>query len=202
VIRERAGYYRLEEIEALRKALLLDKVLIRQPNPCNGALLFRLTVYLRPKSILQVGTSLGLSSLFLASTRPGLRCFALEPVAQIAAVTRMICERADLTAVTVRTGHYADMLPDVLHTMETIDLLYLNGRYEHIEDARQVWALCLPFLEDNAVIVCEGLRRASIRHLWKELCAHPQVTATIDLFSLGIAFVSPKLHKKNYVVYL
>jgi predicted O-methyltransferase YrrM len=202
VIRERAGYYRLDEIESLRKTLCLNKGLIRYPNSRTGALLFRLVVYFRSKHILQVGTSLGFSSLFLSSHRSELCCFALEPLAETAAVTQKICEHAGLTTVTVRAGHYANTLPGILHTMGTVDLLYLNGRYEQAERVQQIFTLCLPFLEDTAIIICEGLRQTSMRRFWKELRDHPKITATLDLFSLGIAFISPKLHKKNYVVHL
>ena len=44
-------------------------------------------------------------------------------------------------------------------------------------------------------------RRVKMREFWKEICSHPEVTVTIDLYSMGIVFFNKKLHKRDYIVY-
>ena len=48
----------------------------------------------------------------------------------------------------------------------------------------------------------EGIKASrKMRKFWKEVCAHPEVTVTIDLYSMGIVFFNKKLHKRDYIVY-
>ena len=52
------------------------------------------------------------------------------------------------------------------------------------------------------IFVFEGIKASrKMREFWKEVCAHPEVTVTIDLYSMGIVFFNKKLHKRDYIVY-
>lgn len=100
VIEEKCSYYSFYDIELLRKQLLFREGEITYPDrqnkgkrktrsiseivkresirPKHGALLFRLTNYFKSKNILQIGTTMGLSTLYLTSYATGLKCIALE----------------------------------------------------------------------------------------------------------------------------
>ena len=89
VIEEKASYYCLDDIELIRKQMLYREEMITCPKywrkgkaysltigqivkqlaikSKHGALLFRLTNYFHPKEILQIGASMGLSTLYLSS---------------------------------------------------------------------------------------------------------------------------------------
>ena len=155
VIEEKCSYYSFYDIELLRKQLLFREGEITYPDrqnkgkrktrsigeivkresirPKHGALLFRLTNYFKSKNILQIGTTMGLSTLYLTSYATGLRCIALENV---------------------------------------------------------------------PVFVFGGIKASrKMRELWEEICACPEVTVTLDLYSLGIVLFNKKLHKRDYIVY-
>lgn len=223
VIRERAVYYCFQEIEALRKELLQSKETILCPDrrhkgkfcrttvaaavkreavrPKYGALLFRLTNRFRSKSILQIGSSLGLSTLYLTLYAPALKCVSLERVPAFASIAGQLYSRAARTAIDVRIGDYKELLPGILREMGTVDFLFLNGRREQ-EDMLWLFTACLPYLTDDAVLVCEGIKSSrAMRCFWKEVCRHPEVTVTLDLFAAGIVFFDKKLYKRNYTVY-
>ena len=87
VIEEKCSYYSFYDIELLRKELLFREGEITYPDrqnkgkrktrsiseivkresirPKHGALLFRLTNYFKSKNILQIGTTMGLSTLYI-----------------------------------------------------------------------------------------------------------------------------------------
>ena len=110
VIEEKCSYYSFYDIELLRKQLLFREGEITYPDrqnkgkrktrsigeivkresirPKHGALLFRLTNYFKSKNILQIGTTMGLSTLYLTSYATGLRCIALENVPEFATIAR------------------------------------------------------------------------------------------------------------------
>ena len=111
VIEEHCSYYSFYDIELIRKQLLFRDNIITYPDrqqkgklrrrtvgeivkreaikPKHGALLFRLANYFKSQNILQLGPSMGVSTLYLTSYAPGLRCIALENIPEFASIARI-----------------------------------------------------------------------------------------------------------------
>ena len=223
VIEERCSYYSFYDIELIRKQLLFRDDSITYPDrqqkrklrhrtigeivereaikPKHGALLFRLTNYFKSQNILQLGPSMGLSTLYLTSYAPGLRCIALENIPEFASIARIAFENAAHNPIDLRTGNYKELLPRALEDMGKVDFVFFNTIYEQ---QNNVWLFneCSKHVHDGSVFVFEGIKASrKMREFWKEVCAHPEVTVTVDLYSMGIVFFNKKLHKRDYIVY-
>jgi predicted O-methyltransferase YrrM len=207
VIEERCPYYRFSDIELLRKRLLVKKEMadIRAHDvihPKHGALLFRLTNYFRSQNILQVGVSAGLSTLYLKSYAQDVRCIALEESSKYASIARWVYEMAARTPIDLRVGDYQKLLPYTLEDMGRIDFIFFNTRMELEPSNVDLFNICANYAQTDTVFAFEGIKaNQNMRSLWKTVCAHPEVTVTIDLYSMGIAFFNKKLHKRDYTVY-
>ena len=85
--------------------------------------------------------------------------------------------------------------------MGKVDFVFFNTIYEQ---QNNVWLFneCSKHVHDGSVFVFEGIKASrKMREFWKEVCAHPEVTVTVDLYSMGIVFFNKKLHKRDYIVY-
>ena len=196
VIEEKCSYYSFYDIELLRKQLLFKEGEITYPDrqnkgkrktrsiseivkresirPKHGALLFRLANYFKSKNILQIGTTMGLSTLYLTSYATGLKCIALENVPEFATIARQAFAK---------------------------DFVFFNTLYEQHNN---LWLFneCMKYAHNDTVFVFEGIKASrKMRELWEEICACPEVTVTLDLYSLGIVLFNKKLHKRDYIVY-
>lgn len=223
VIEEKCPYYSFYDIELVRKQLLFREQRITYPDrqqkgvlkqrtlgeivaregirPKHGALLFRLTNYFKAKSILQLGPVTGLSTLYLTSYAKGLRCIALENVPAFVPIARQTFEKAASNPIDLRVGGYMDLLPAALRDSGKLDFIYFNTLYEQQQNAA-LFELCLKYVHEDTVFVFEGIKSSrQMRAFWQEVCACPDVTVTIDLYSLGLAFFNKKLHKRDYIVY-
>lgn len=153
VIEEKCSYYSFYDIELLRKQLLFREGEITYPDrqnkgkrktrsiseivkresirPKHGALLFRLTNYFKSKNILQIGTTMGLSTLYLTSYATGLRCIALENVPEFATIARQAFAKEGRNPIDLRIGNYKDLLPQALNDINSLDFvfstLYMNN---------------------------------------------------------------------------
>jgi predicted O-methyltransferase YrrM len=219
VIEERCPYYRFSDIELLRKRLLqkedpvmfpqggrmrrysvADVAARRAIGPKQGALLFRLTNYFRSRNILQIGASVGLSTLYLTSYARGVKCITLEQHPACASIARWVYEKAACASADLREGDYPALLPSVLEEMGSVDFVFFNISRE--PSAAALSDICMRYAKGDTVFVFEGIKdTVSMRRLWKTVCAHPEVTVTLDLYSIGIVFFNKKLHKRNYTVY-
>jgi predicted O-methyltransferase YrrM len=205
VIGERCPYYRFSDIELLRKRLLCRKEIVgvvghESIRPKQGALLFRLTNHFHSKSILQIGVSMGLSTLYLTSYKQGVKCVAMEKRPEYAAVARWVYEKAARTPIDLRIGDYHTILPGILEEMKIVDFIFFNTSRD--TSNASLFNTCVEHAQSNTVFVFEGIKsNCSMRKLWEMVCAHPEVTVTLDLYSMGIVFFNKKLHKRNYIVY-
>ena len=223
VIEERCQCYSFHDIELIRRQLLFQKGEITYPDrrqkgkmrsrpigrivereairPKHGALLFRLANYFRSKHILQLGPSMGLSTLYLTSYASDLKCIALENVPEFATIARIAFDKAARNPVDLRVGRYKDLLPKALDDMGQLDFVFFNTLYEQ-QNNGWLFEKCLKHVHANTIFVFEGIKASrKMREFWQEVCSHPEVTVTIDLYSMGIAFFNKKLHKKDYIVY-
>lgn len=206
VIEEHGTYYRLGEIERIRKRLqqsdratarLVGKEAI---SARKGALLFRLTNHFKPQTILQVGSSLGLSTLYLSSYAAGLACASIEPQ-ESAAIAQRVYREAARTPIDTYTGDIRRQLGDYLQNGKTVDFIFLNGRDDRV-DIRKIFTACLPHTGDHTVLVIDGIRRnKTTRAAWQQIIAHPEVTVSLEQFTLGIVLFHKNLHKRNYKIY-
>jgi predicted O-methyltransferase YrrM len=205
VIEERCLYYHFSDIELLRKRLHCRKEIVgvvgnESIHPKQGALLFRLTNYFQSKSILQIGASMGLSTLYLTSYKQGVRCVALEKRPEYAAVAGWVYEKAARTPIDLRIGDYHAILPGILEEMQTVDFIFFNTSRE--TSNASLFHTCVEYAQSDTVFVFDGIKNnCSMRKFWEMICAHPEVTVTLDLYSMGIVFFNKRLHKRNYIVY-
>ena len=84
---------------------------------------------------------------------------------------------------------------------EDLDYVFFNTLYEQ---QNNIWLFeeCLKHVHGDTVFVFEGIKTSrKMREFWREVCCHPEVTVTIDLYSMGIVFFNKKLHKRDYIVY-
>lgn len=68
---------------------------------------------------------MGLSTLYLTSYAPGLRCIALENIPEFASIARIAFEKAARNPVDLRTGTYKELLPQALEEMKQVDFVFL-----------------------------------------------------------------------------
>ncbi|WP_165154178.1 O-methyltransferase [Parabacteroides sp. ZJ-118] len=206
VIEEKCAYYSFYDIELLRKQLLqtrpIGEIVKREAiRPKHGALLFRLTNYFKSRNILQIGTSMGLSTLYLTSYATGLGCVALENIPEFAAIARQAFAKEGRNPVDLRIGNYKNLLPKALIDINSLDFVFFNTLYEQHNN---LWLFneCVKYAHNDTVFVIEGIKASrKMREFWEGICTCPEVTVTLDLYSLGIVLFNKKLHKRDYIVY-
>lgn len=223
VIEEPCQYYKFDDIELERRKLMYREGEITYPDrqqkgrihtrpiaaivereaisPKRGALLFRLANYFKSRNILQLGPAMGISTLYLTSYAPDLKCIAIEGIPEYARIASEVFEKASRNPIDLRVGGYRELFPQALADMGQVDFIFFNTLYEQQHNA-WLFTEAMKHVHPDTVFVFDGIRLTKqMKTFWKEVCARPEVTVTIDLYSIGLVFFNPKLHKRNYKVY-
>jgi predicted O-methyltransferase YrrM len=221
VIYEKNSYYIYAEIEKQRAKLLKDNGLIDkvdfgtgESRPlkiseiaanslCSakkGQLLCQIVNYLKFNTILELGTSFGISTAYLAANSKNRRCISLEGCEATARIARRTLLELNLPTVEIITGDIDKTLSMTLAKLSGIDFVYIDAN--HTFDATMCYFehIC-PKLNENAVVVLDDIYWSlEMKQAWDKIKSHPKVTSTFDLYHFGIVFFNPDLHPKNYKI--
>jgi len=209
VIEEKTPYYVFEDIENFRKELLSKENFSKiQPVPETqsknyGALLFRLINFFKCRSVLQIGCSTGVMSLYLAlPLRNSCDCYALEEGTGLLDAARTFAENHSLKNLHWVEGDYAESLSKLKPEIASFDFIFINTMGD-AEKTREAFRLTETFVCPGTVMVIDNIRQdKSMKKLWQEIKNRENVGPTIDLLSLGLVFFNTNLHKQHYKSYL
>lgn len=216
-------FYHFEAIEEYRRELLKsnEKIMVKDLGAGNrgstlrsisniasqsavsrkyGRLLSRLVHHSKPNTILELGSSLGVGSLYLALTRPSAQFITLEGCPENAKIASAALKRFNHNNFQVAVGHFDETLPRLLDTIDTLDFAWIDGN--HIKDATiKYFELCRTKSGNHTVLVFDDIHwSAGMTQAWEQIIANPQVTASIDLFRVGIVFFRKECKKQHYKI--
>ncbi len=163
-----------------------------------GQLLYRMVNYFNPKNILELGTSLGISTSYLASARSRSRVTTLEGWPEILDFARETFKVLKLNNITAVEGNFDDTLDGVLDTMPAIDLAFIDGNHQK-EPTLRYFEKCLSKVHNNSILIFDDIYwKPDMEDAWNEIKAHPEVRLTIDTFHVGIVFFRKEIRNKQH----
>ncbi len=208
-------YYAFDQLEALRQVLQrnghtltvqdhgADPVQTRTRRvremartsllpPRQAQILFRLADFLRARTIVELGTSLGLTTLYLATARPHAHIQTFEGCPATAALAQQHFAAFGFPDLSPVVGPLDQTLPAVLPTLDRLDLVFFDAHHRYAPTLC-FFEQCLPLAHRDSVFVLHDLYWSpEMTRAWRTLCAHPAITLSLDLFHLGLLFFRPQ----------
>jgi predicted O-methyltransferase YrrM len=208
VIEEKASFYAFDEIEKLRKEMIagrnpLSRLTLKETQHRNyGALLFRIVNFFKCRTVLQIGGSSGIMSLYLAMASPrNCRCYVLERRSGLLDRVKIFAGIQTLNGLHFMEGDYLENLKSLSATLPQIDLLFINDS-SICPDVEQPVASLDSLIHARTILVINDIIKDSrMRALWQKIKRHSRTRVCIDLYALGIVFFDDKLPKKHYKTY-
>jgi len=168
-------------------------------SPKQGRLLFRLVKRFQPKTILELGTSLGISALYMNQAAPEAKFITIEGCPETAKKARE--QFTNLKAgIEVRTGNFNAVLTTALADLKTIDFVYIDGNHrkqptlDYFNQIRQ-------YANNETVFIFDDIHWSlEMEEAWATICADESMHVTIDVFHFGIAFIRKEQVKEHFVL--
>lgn len=160
--------------------------------------LARLTAYFKPSTVLELGTSLGLTTLYLAKAAPGAQVHTIEGCPAIAELAQAHFNRFTAPNIRLHQGSFQEQLPAVLAGIDRIDLAYIDGHHASAPTLGY-FGQCLEKAHNDSVFIFDDIHWSSdMERAWEIIKQHPRVTVTIDLFHYGLAFLRREQQKEHF----
>lgn len=215
-------YYAFHDVEELRARMLASDVVLQVTDhgrtpprqstrsvrsivrraaspPCQGQQLFRLANWAQPRTMLELGSSVGVGTAYLAMGARDARFVTLEGCAETAHVARTNLEWLGLKNAEVRVGPFEETLAGALQDLQMLDFVYVDGNHRPAPTL-QYFEACLPHAHARTVFVFDDAHwSAGMEEAWRAIQAHPRVTLTLDFFDLSLAFVNPEFRARQHL---
>jgi len=214
-----------EKVEGLRRELLSDERVINVTDLGAGShlnnnrekkvsdiaknalkprqlaqLLFRLVADLQPRNIIELGTCLGITSVYLKEAAPDAELYTLEGCPQTANIALEVFRKAGAYGIHEITGNFDNTLPDVIDGLDQLDFVFVDGNHTK-EATLKYFEWCLPKVHDNTLLIFDDIYWSEgMKEAWAEIKAHPQVTVTIDLFWIGLVYFKKGQAKEDFLI--
>lgn len=173
-----------------------------QKSPRYARLLFRLIRYLNVKTVVDLGTSLGLTTAHLAeAVRPVGGCvLTFEGCPQTAARAQTTFDTLDQSNVSVVVGNIDDVLAPALLKLGEVDMVFFDANHRY-EPTVRYFETCLLHRHNSTLFVFDDIHwSAEMEQAWAYIQAHPAVRTTIDLFGVGLVFFRQEQPRQDFVL--
>ena len=169
-------------------------------KPKYGRLLFRLVNYFKPACMIELGTSLGISTMYQSYGALNSRFYTLEGCNNSQNIAKNNFHKAGLKNISAVCGEFDKTLPQVLSTITQLNYAFIDGN--HAKDPTlKYFHLLMEKSNDNTILVFDDIHWSQgMDEAWKTIKNHPKINVTIDLFALGIAFLRPEQSKEHFVI--
>lgn len=167
--------------------------------PQFSAMLGALVDYLGFSNILELGTSLGFTSLYLTQNpQVALSTFEKDPI--LADYAQENFARFHRKNIQIIKGHFDETLPVYLARAPLIDLAYIATNHR-FASALYYYEQMYKKLQPKGMIIIDDIHWSKEMHAaWCNIKQRPEVKLSIDLFEAGILCFDSSLEKQEYVL--
>ncbi|MFB9110957.1 O-methyltransferase [Flavobacterium gyeonganense] len=169
-------------------------------SPRRAELLFRVTNYFQPATILEIGTSLGLATSALALGNPKAKVVTIEGCPNTANVAQNQLAEFDCNNVEGVISEFESFLISENIQATNYNLIYFDGNHSK-KATLAYFELLLPTTDNDSVWILDDIHWSEdMEKAWKIIKKHPKVKVTIDTFQWGFVFFRHEQEKEHFII--
>ena len=160
-------------------------------------LLFKIVKYFQAKTVVELGTSFGITTSYLASATYG-KVYTFEGASSIANIARQTFSHLNLTQIDIIQGDFAKTLTNKLQAIGQVDIAFLDGNHRK-NPTIEYFNLFKDHINENSILIFDDIHWSKgMEEAWEEIKNDSQVTLTIDLFFIGLVFFRKNFKEKQH----
>jgi len=163
-------------------------------------LLHRIIQFYKPKNAIELGTSLGISTLYQAKALTDSNFHTFEGDSSILNIAQLNFEKLHCKNIVTHLGNFDNTLPEYLKTIATIDYAFIDGNHAYIPTIHY-FKMLKEKSNKNTILIFDDIHWSiEMESAWNEIIKDSAVTCSIDLFDIGIIFFNIDFKEKSHFV--
>ena len=180
-----------------------------------GRLFYRLIHQFGYEHIFDLGTSLGLTTLYLA-TNPNVKVITFEGCPETAKIANRnfaqftvqslqgagggALRDKEQSLIKTIVGNLDEVLAEQVAKAPKIDFAFFDANHRY-EPTLRYFETCLLKAHNDTLFVFDDIHWSDeMEAAWESIKAHPSVTVTIDLLAVGLVFFRQQQPKQHFVL--
>jgi len=165
-----------------------------------GQMLYRIVNHLQPATMIELGTSVGISAMYQAAGNTNGMLYTLEgcpATAKVAAENIVKCGFNNIKSV---IGNFDSSFPATLEEIKTADYIFIDGNHTY-DATMRYFQIAKKHIHENSVIIFDDINWSNgMIKAWDDIKADPDVTISLDFFMRGMVFFNKGFTKQNFVL--
>ncbi len=160
-------------------------------------LLYRITAYFKPQTVLEIGTSLGLGTTALAFAN---KIITVEGCPNTAKVSEAIFSKNKFSNIQLEVATFEDYFKNNLSLK--YDLVYVDGNHNKKKTLEYFENLLDRIYDDTVIIFDDIYWSKEMTEAWNQIIKNSKVTVSIDTFYWGFVFFRKEQQKQHFTIRL
>ena len=167
-------------------------------EPKHAAILGKLVEFYSPKSVLELGTSLGISTAYLAQRNT--RVYTVEGSESLLNQAKVVWKNLGLDQIHSFLGAFDDLLDTVWSEMEQPSMIFIDGNHTY-RATLHYFDYFIDRLNTESFIVFDDIHWSmGMEEAWKKIIADNRISLSVDIFEMGIVFLRKGVEKQHFVI--
>ena len=163
-------------------------------------LIGQIAQYIQAKTIIELGTSLGTTSLYISKLNPKAKIYTLEGSREVANIAQLQFNKLHAKNIELIIGTFDQTFPKLLENQVKPDLIFIDGNHTY-EASIRYFEIALKYSHSKTLFIFDDINWSEgMKQAWKEIKSHPKVSISIDFFYLGVVSLNPDLSKEEFVI--
>lgn len=165
-----------------------------------GILLSSLAAEFGKPAIVEFGTSLGISTLYLASASPESTVYSMEACSNTAGIAMDNFREAGINNIKVLNGTFDEMVPELVKEAVRPGMVFIDGDHRK-ESVLRYFEQMIEMSDSKTVIVLDDIHFSQdMEEAWDQIKKHKAVAFTIDLYRMGLVFFREGMNRFHYLI--
>ncbi len=186
------------KINTSTSRLVKDVAKNSSKQPKYGRLFHRIVRFYKIGNVIELGTSLGLSTIYFACDNPKVNVTTLEGCPETLKIAQENFDFLAFSNIKTVLGDFKTTLPRVLHKEEVPELIFFDGNHQE-QATLEYFHQALKTVSSTSIYIFDDIHWSTgMTNAWNKIKGHPQTVVTLDLFFVGIVFFDQRLTPQDF----
>ena len=169
-------------------------------NKKFGELLYRIVKHFKPKEIFELGTSFGISTIYLSKANSNSNITTFEGCKESAKIALENFKKLDCTNIDTIIGEFGETFSKKLAEKSNVNMVFIDGN--HSENATiRYFEESIKYSDQKTILIFDDIHWSSgMEKAWDYIKKSQKTRVTVDLFFVGLVFLDQKLSKENFII--